>query len=456
MTAHLERAQCKSIEERRPGTKSVGAAQIMHKKTDRYSGALWILAVLEKNGFPSRLAGGCVRDRCIGNDPSDYDIATTALPSEVTSLLSLQKAKVVPTGVDHGTVTVVISGVPYEVTTLREDVKTDGRHAEVVFGTSFEKDAARRDFTINALFEDQAGNIYDYFGGQKDLRDKRLRFVGEAKQRIQEDYLRILRFFRFWARFDLLPDEHALHAIASEAPGLTRVSKERITTELLGILAAPRPSVVLESMVQRGVLSIMFGGVPLSSIDERMDACQSFVPEKRSLIRMVLLLGEAIRSSGADVLERSLRLSNLQNCRVMSLALFDQELQRPIPENPSIGMEFLDRAERCWKNLLVTDFLPAAGLLHPSRKPLVDWLTTLERDFGWLRAGTMPLDARLLMTALHLPAGPRLGTLLAELKAQYRNRQWQTPEEGLVLAAALLKQLPERPGGEIPSKRNRQ
>ena len=162
-----------------------------------YKDALKVLRSLEAAGYAARLAGGCVRDRLLGITPADYDIATGAEPGVVLQHFRTEGRTTVPTGIDHGTITVVMPSGPIEVTTLRKDVATDGRHAQVAFGKSFSDDAQRRDFTINAMFEDADGRIYDEAGGQADLQAKVLRFVGEASIRIREDYLRILRLFRF-------------------------------------------------------------------------------------------------------------------------------------------------------------------------------------------------------------------------------------------------------------------
>ena len=318
-------------------------------------------------------------------------------------------------------------------------MRTDGRHAEVVFGKSFEKDAARRDFTINALFEDRAGQIYDYFGGEEDLRQRLLRFVGAPRERIQEDYLRILRFFRFWARFGLHPDEEALRAIAWEASGLAHISKERITMEFLGILAVPQPSQIIQAMAASGVLSVICAVTLDEPLNERMDDCARFEPDSRAIVRLALLLGEAIRREGDTPLTRHFRLSGHQINRIMSLATFGQHLEDNLKKDEALAMTLLDGVERFWKDGLSRDFLPAAEILFPDKNHLVRWLMQLETELGWLRIAPLPVDARTLMDTFHLAAGPQLGRLLSELKTHFRNRRWQSREEGLALAAELLK-----------------
>ena len=177
-----------------------------------------LLAVLSANGEQARVAGGAVRNALLGEPVSDVDVATTNLPGEAARRAAAAGFKTVPTGIEHGTITVIAEGVPYEVTTLRDDVETDGRHAVVRFGRDWQRDAERRDFTINALYADPAnGEIFDYFGGLADLDARHIRFIGDPLQRIAEDHLRILRFFRFLARFGDAPDPAGLEACVARA-----------------------------------------------------------------------------------------------------------------------------------------------------------------------------------------------------------------------------------------------
>lgn len=198
-----------------------------------------ISTLLSGNGEEARLVGGCVRDQLIGIDPKDIDIATTALPEKVRDIFEAAGFKVIPTGLKHGTVTVVHDGIPYEVTTLRADVETDGRHAKVAYIRDWRHDAERRDFTINAMSVSADGRLHDYFGGYDDLMEGRVRFVGDAARRITEDYLRILRFFRFRARFGSAGDDSAIDAVATHASGLQGISVERIWMEMSKIIAHP-------------------------------------------------------------------------------------------------------------------------------------------------------------------------------------------------------------------------
>jgi poly(A) polymerase len=204
----------------------------------------------------TRYVGGAVRDELLGMTVSDVDLATRLRPEDVISRLEAAKIKAVPTGIEHGTVTAVSDGHAFEVTTLRRDVSTDGRRATVAFTDDWKEDAARRDFTINALSVDpRTGEIFDYFGGLEDLKGRHIRFIGDPLQRIAEDHLRILRFFRFHARFGSgEPDSSALDACTRRANDLMALSRERIADELLKLLGLPDPSNTVGIMLQRGIL----------------------------------------------------------------------------------------------------------------------------------------------------------------------------------------------------------
>lgn len=204
-----------------------------------------------------RIVGGAVRDGLLGIEVNDIDLATRLLPDEVTQRLTAAGIKVVPTGIAHGTVTAIVDHHPVEITTLRRDVSTDGRRATIAYTDDWQADAARRDFTINALYADPlTGVVHDYFGGLDDLAHKRVRFIGDAHQRIAEDHLRILRYFRFLARFGTLPpDAAAYEACVGMANSLMALSRERIADELMKLLALPDPAPVLRLMIDGGILT---------------------------------------------------------------------------------------------------------------------------------------------------------------------------------------------------------
>ncbi len=215
-----------------------------------------ILALLNGEGGEARIAGGAVRNALMGLPVTDVDIATTLLPEDVVKRAAQAKIKAVPTGIEHGTVTLVTDGKPFEVTTLRRDVETDGRRAKVAFGTDWQADAERRDLTINALYADVQGKVIDLVGGLGDIETRTIRFIGDAAQRIAEDHLRILRFFRFFALYGHgRPDADGLRASARAKDKLSSLSAERIWAETKKLLGAADPSRALLWMRQVGALT---------------------------------------------------------------------------------------------------------------------------------------------------------------------------------------------------------
>jgi tRNA nucleotidyltransferase/poly(A) polymerase len=215
-----------------------------------------LLAALADGGEEARVAGGAVRNALIGQPVADVDIATTCLPYETIRRAEAAGFKAVPTGIEHGTITIIAGGKPFEVTTLRADIETDGRRAKVSFGRDWKADAERRDFTINALYAEADGTVVDLVGGIVDIEARRLRFIGDPEARIREDYLRILRFFRFFAWYgDGRPDAEGLKACARLKEGLAQLSVERVWSELKKLLSAPDPSRALLWMRQASVLT---------------------------------------------------------------------------------------------------------------------------------------------------------------------------------------------------------
>lgn len=225
---------------------------------DRSSGCLRVIdSVIRRNCHQARLVGGAVRDLLLTQTPKDFDICTTALPEEVVEMFTAEGFNVIPTGIDHGTVTVMCEGVPFEITTLRKDVETDGRHAIVEFTNDWKEDALRRDFTFNAMSVDLlTGELFDYFDGEEDLLNGKVRFVGSALERVHEDSLRILRYFRFLGRFEHCRelDPEAIDAIKTKAFELEDISGERIWMEMAKILKSNRIGLLSILMEQTGVL----------------------------------------------------------------------------------------------------------------------------------------------------------------------------------------------------------
>ena len=272
-----------------------------------------LLAALGGDEGLTRYVGGSIRDDLLGLPVNDIDLATRISPEEVMRRLEKAKIKAVPTGIDHGTVTAVSDGHPFEITTLRRDVSTDGRRATVAFTDDWQEDAARRDFTINALSADpQTGELFDYFGGLDDLEKRHIRFIGDPLQRIAEDHLRILRFFRFHARFDAgEPDAPALEACTKRANDLMGLSRERIADELLKLLAVPDPSKTVAIMLERSILKPVLPEISPTRMKDlkRLIAAEAEARIGPDPLRRVAALLPKDSAVAEDVAAR-LRLSN--------------------------------------------------------------------------------------------------------------------------------------------------
>ena len=280
-----------------------------------------LLQVLDRDGEEARVVGGAVRNALLSAPIHEIDVATTAVPEEVVRRVEAAGFKAVPTGIAHGTVTVVIDKHPFEVTTLRQDVETYGRHAKVAFGRDWKTDAERRDFTMNALSATRDGTIYDYVGGLADIAARRVRFIGDAHKRIAEDYLRILRFFRFHAAYgEGHPDAEGLHACIAGRDGLDQLSRERVRMELIKLLAARRATPTLADMAEAGLLQRVLGTVPLVAGFENMAKAEAAIGAAADPLRRLGALA-AIVPEQAELLWQKLRLSNAEHERLSSMAL---------------------------------------------------------------------------------------------------------------------------------------
>jgi len=378
-----------------------------------------VLRALAADGRPARFVGGCVRDGLLGRALSraDVDLATPERPETVLRLLAAAGVRAIPTGLAHGTVTALVGEQRFEITTLRRDVATDGRHAEVAFTDDFEADAARRDFTINAMSCDGEGRLYDYFSGQADLRAGRIRFVGTAAKRIAEDYLRILRFFRFFAHYGRPPaDPEALAACRAAAPEIARLSGERIQTEMLKLLEVEDPLPVLRLMSETGVLGQVIPG-PIAI--DRLRRLLALAPEADPLLR----LGALLRPTPADpavvrkVAERW-RLSNRDAARLEAMTAV------ALPALAADAAEFRRTLYRLGPELYRDLVRLAAAETGADPGP------ALAETVRW-RAPNLPLGGDDLL-AIGLRPGPGLGSILAEVE-----RWWLEQDFGPDRAACL-------------------
>jgi poly(A) polymerase len=269
-----------------------------------------------------RWVGGAVRDTLLGNAVKDIDAATRLKPDEVIARLTDAQIRTVPTGIDHGTVTALLPEGPVEITTLRKDVSTDGRRATVAFSDDWREDAARRDFTINALYADPvSGQLFDYFDGLRDLEERRVRFIGDPRERIREDHLRILRYYRFQARFGYTLDEEAERACAELAPMLKGLSRERVGWELQHLLAVADPTATVQRMYQQGVLGVVLpeaGDHEIVAFEKLVEAERAAALPPSPIRRLAALLPPD--SKAAEQVAARLRLSGAQKKRLGNAA----------------------------------------------------------------------------------------------------------------------------------------
>ncbi len=350
----------------------------------------------------ARLVGGVVRDLLAGRPIVDLDLATPEPPQAVMDRLRADGIKVVPTGLAHGTVTAVLDSRPFEITTLRRDVETDGRHAVVAWTADWREDAARRDFTINAMSIDQDGRLHDYFGGASDLGAGRVRFVGDATARIAEDALRILRFFRFQARYGRgRPDPAAVGAIGSAVGLLRQLSAERVWAELRRLLEGPDPADASRLMHRLGVLDAV---LPRGGDPERLARLLALDAPPDPLLRLA-----ALASGDASAIALRLRLSNADADRLLTLmqgirpdpGLDDDALRRLLADDEAASL-----CDRSWLAATTSDD-PAA------------WLS-LRRRLCALERPVFPLSGRDAVAA-GLPPGPAVGGALRAVEAWWRD-----------------------------------
>ncbi len=275
----------------------------------------------------ARYVGGAVRDTLLGLAVKDVDIATPLEPQEVMQRLKAQGITVVPTGIDHGTVTAVLTNGPVEITTLRHDVSTDGRRATVAFAKDWQDDAARRDFTINALYADpETLEVFDYFGGLEDLAARRLRFIGDASQRIREDHLRILRYFRFQARFGSQPaDKEAEDSCSELAATLKGLSRERIGMEMMNLLGLSNPAPTIARMDQLGVLPVVLPEAQVPVLEALIQHEQASGAQPDALRRLAALLPASVPL--AEQVASRFRLSGAQKKRLALAAAREDDAE---------------------------------------------------------------------------------------------------------------------------------
>ncbi|MGB0906587.1 MAG: CCA tRNA nucleotidyltransferase [Maricaulaceae bacterium] len=384
-----------------------------------------------------RFVGGCVRNSLMGREIGDVDVATTLEPKDVVTALKAAGIKSVPTGIAHGTVTAVVNGEPYEITSLRKDVETDGRRAVVAFTQDWAEDAQRRDLTMNALYADYDGTLYDPCGeGLSDLKARRFRFVGDASARVTEDYLRILRFFRFIAWYGETNadgkahiDAEALTACRENREGLKGLSVERIWSEAKKLLAAPNPSRAVRIMLTNEILDAV---LPEASNAEGLDLMVALEDRAKlpadSLLRMMAMAArEPIAIAG---LCKRLKLSKAEKTRLMAWVMDStpldanaSEREKKIAIYKAGGRALADRA-----------YVRAAGEDDPIAA--ARWISYAELALGWTPP-EFPLTGKDLIAAGSAP-GEAMGKKLDALKALWIKSGFTADKPKLLMALTLL------------------
>jgi poly(A) polymerase len=364
-----------------------------------------LLDVLDRDGEEARVVGGAVRNALIGAPVHEVDVATTAVPEEVVRRAKAAGFKPVPTGIDHGTVTVVIDKHPFEVTTLRTDVETFGRHAKVAFGRDWREDALRRDFTMNALSATRDGTVHDYTTGLTDLEARRVRFIGDAGQRIAEDYLRILRFFRFHAAYGAggHPDADGLAACIAARDGLAQLSRERLRMEIMKLVVARHATPTLAVMSHAGLTLRILGGVTYLAAFENMakvEAACGLVPDAaRRLGALAVTIPE-----DAERLHERLRLTNHERDRLVAMGQGWRALSPAIGDQGARALLYRNGPEAFTDRSLLAWVRSAANAHDKAWRDLV----TLPRRFT---APVFPLRADDFIRR-GVAKGPALGAVL--------------------------------------------
>jgi len=376
----------------------------------------------------ARFVGGAVRNAILGVGVADIDIAVAMPPAEAVTRLSAAGIRTIPTGIEHGTITAVIGHHAFEVTSLRRDIDTDGRRATVAFTDDWAEDAARRDFTINALYATADGEIFDYDTGVEDLIAGRVRFMGDPATRIAEDTLRILRLFRFHAWYGKGEiDEPALRAAAAAKDKIATLSAERVAKEMLRLLEAMRPAPVLRMMAATGILSLVLPGELDMARLERL--CEQD-GENRYAPDAILRLAAVLKSGDGESVAERWKLSNAARARLVA-ALADGERIASHLKAPDVRRLLYAQGPDTFR-----DRVRLAWAVAPKSQPALAWRMLLAMADSWDRP-RFPLTGRDVMAA-GVPEGADVGKVLAQLEAEWAGSDFTLDEAALRQRLALL------------------
>ena len=385
-------------------------------KTDHIISPDWLKAqktqavfeAIEAGGFQIRAVGGSIRNTLLGHPVKDIDLATTASPEISQQLAEQAGLKVIPTGLQHGTITVMSEGEAFEVTTLRTDVETDGRHAKVAFTDNWKEDASRRDFTINALYTDRHGTLYDPIDGYQDILSRKLKFIGTARNRIREDYLRILRYFRFQSEYDLKAlDSTSLLSCVQEREGLRRLSAERIATEIERLLKGPYSKDIIRLMFEHGMLSRITGTVcnPLS-FEKLLCLEKTLNLPNNAMLRLAALACNSFQD--AKLLGKRFKLSNEKKTTLEELFEPAFHIEPDMPELQAKTVLY-HMGKTAYQNRILFSWIKSClPETHPA------WQNQYTLAEHW-QIPEFPIKGRDLIEA-GFSKGPELGILLKKLE----------------------------------------
>jgi tRNA nucleotidyltransferase/poly(A) polymerase len=399
-----------------------------------------LLSVLSQGGEEARVAGGAVRNTLLGQPVMEVDVATTTVPEETVRRAEAAGFKTVPTGIEHGTITVIGAGRPFEVTTLRDDIETDGRRAKVRFGRDWRRDAERRDFTVNALYATADGAVVDLVGGLADLDRRTIRFIGDAEMRIREDFLRILRFFRFFAWYGAgRPDAEALKACARLKEGLDQLSAERVWMELKKLMSAPDPSRALLWMRQASVLTRVLPesekwGIDLIHPLVKAEADLGWLPDP--LLRLEALVPPDPERTNA--LAERLKLSSAERARLNMWARTQGVAAATTESTLARGLYSGDRQAVLDRLRLALSAARAKAISDDNAMVEAGGYSRLIRFAErWEKPG-FPVKGGDL-AALGFQSGPKLGAALKELESEWIASGFSLDRTALLERAAALK-----------------
>lgn len=388
-----------------------------------------LFAALGAPGVDVRFVGGCVRNAVMGIPVGEIDVATPETPDQVMTRLAAAGVKVVPTGLDHGTVTAVLDGATFEITSLRRDTACDGRHAAVEFTADWAEDARRRDFTFNAMSLRGDGTLFDYHGGVSDAEAGRVRFVGVAADRIQEDYLRILRLFRFFAAYGRGAIEaQTLAAVRAHAAGLDHLSAERVSRELIKILGAPDPRAAVAAMDECGVWARLLPEVRDRTVLDRLPAIEEKANESAD---WRLRLASGLAADAAASVAARLKFSTADCDHLLRLTAAKPAFAATTPGTVLRQALYHDGASIVRGRLVLAWARSAPDVAQDAA-----WTALLREARAW-QPVALPVSGRDVL-ALGVAAGPAVGALLAEVEAWWLERDFE-PDRAAVLA--ILKDL---------------